>query len=275
MEKVDVQAIFDRLDRAEAEARKLKMWLAGTLATAVLGLGSLGVALALVEAGISSSSAEEMKHIKARLDWTQERLIPEHLGSIGARSAAVDHAKDTVYARRFEVVDRDGKTIATLDAGGLGLGNADGTLCAGLGVSKEGGILTLNDTEGGPHRVWLTAWGEGPRLSLRDKEGTECVRLSETEYGGGLALNDAKGERRTFLGIGGLALNDSKGTNRVLLDAAEAGAHLTLYDAKGAHRADVGASASETPDGRTTTYPESTLTLWDADGKMLWQAPMR
>ena len=51
------------------------------------------------------------------------------------------------------------------------------------------------------------------------------------------------------------------------------GPKLVLSDATGQDRAVLGTGAAETPDGKTITYPESTLMLFGPDEKALWKAP--
>lgn len=57
------------------------------------------------------------------------------------------------------------------------------------------------------------------------------------------------------------------------LVVAEAGPALDLRDAEGNPRAQLGAGSAVTPDGTTTTYPESSLRLFGPDGNLIWSAP--
>lgn len=63
------------------------------------------------------------------------------------------------------------------------------------------------------------------------------------------------------------------GTIRATLNAGNDGSALDLFDAEGRSRATVGASETETPDGKTTRWPESSLLLFGPDGELRWSAP--
>lgn len=51
------------------------------------------------------------------------------------------------------------------------------------------------------------------------------------------------------------------------------GPGLGLWDAKRTTPASLGASQTKIRDGKTISYPESTLLLFDAEGEMLWRTP--
>ena len=48
---------------------------------------------------------------------------------------------------------------------------------------------------------------------------------------------------------------------------------LEVLDENGKLRAKMGATLFVSPDGRRTIYPESSLLLFGADGKVIWSAP--
>ena len=49
---------------------------------------------------------------------------------------------------------------------------------------------------------------------------------------------------------------------------------MALYNAAGQNRATLGVTRGQTHDGKTITYPESSLLLYGADGKVtVWSAP--
>jgi hypothetical protein len=70
----------------------------------------------------------------------------------------------------------------------------------------------------------------------------------------------------------GLNLLDENGKPRAGLGVSKDGPTLILIDENGKGRATVGVTQTTTPDGRTTTYPESSLLLFGSDGKIIWQA---
>jgi hypothetical protein len=47
---------------------------------------------------------------------------------------------------------------------------------------------------------------------------------------------------------------------------------IVLSDENGKYRARLGAAETQTPDGKTITYPESSLILFGQDGKVIWLA---
>jgi hypothetical protein len=68
-------------------------------------------------------------------------------------------------------------------------------------------------------------------------------------------------------------LEDERGTIRAGLVSSKDGPTLGLTDEKGTLRASLGESKINMPDGKTITYPESSLLLFGPDGKGLWHAP--
>ncbi len=114
-----------------------------------------------------------------------------------------------------------------------------------------------------------------PSLELLDEKGEVGVRLSM--FGPALVLSGANSESRAVLSVLGditmLNLVDASGNVRTELSVFNAGSSLKLSDAKGKVRATLGAAETETPDGRTTSYPESSLLLFGPDGKVIWGAP--
>lgn len=70
-----------------------------------------------------------------------------------------------------------------------------------------------------------------------------------------------------------LDLYDENGKARVGLFMGKDGPALELCDAAEMGRATLGAARGKTPDGKTITYPESSLLLYRPDGKVIWSAP--
>ena len=73
----------------------------------------------------------------------------------------------------------------------------------------------------------------------------------------------------------GFVMTDQARVTRVELGVDSNGSpSLTLFDKNGQPRAILGAMADEDPaGGPPIKLPESTLTLLDGDGKVIWRAP--
>lgn len=84
-------------------------------------------------------------------------------------------------------------------------------------------------------------------------------------------------ERRGLLifqaGQGPNVLLGGEGTLRAALYVLDDKPALKLLDSNGVGRAVVGSTETETPDGKTTRWPESSLLLFGSDGELRWSAP--
>jgi hypothetical protein len=109
--------------------------------------------------------------------------------------------------------------------------------------------------ENGKPRAALSAAKEGPSLSLYDEKAKGGVTLTTFKDGPALILADESGKLRAGL------------------HADKNGAALNLFDGNGNGRATLGKCATVTTDGKTITYPESSIRLFGADGKGIWAAP--
>jgi hypothetical protein len=65
---------------------------------------------------------------------------------------------------------------------------------------------------------------------------------------------------------------DENGTARVAVAVFKDSPVLFLSDEKGKARFVAGKTATETPDGKTIEYPESSLILFGPDGNVIWRA---
>jgi len=92
-----------------------------------------------------------------------------------------------------------------------------------------------------------------------------------------LFLYDENGKTIAFLGfgLGGsmLELYDEQPKLRAALVTGKDGMALNLVDENGRPRATVGASVVTKPDGTKIISPESTIHLYNKEGKVIWQAP--
>jgi len=151
---------------------------------------------------------------------------------------------EVVKARRFEVVDEAGKQGATLDASGLVLYAQGGKQAAVLNISG----LSLIDTAG---ERWASLGYSG--LNFLGSGWSMWVRLDTS----GLNLFSTAGNASATLGF-----------------TPEGSPRLALSDRNGKLRAVLGATSLETiRTAEVTMRPESSLVLFDKDGKVMWQAP--
>jgi len=147
---------------------------------------------------------------------------------------------EEVRARRFEVVDDAGKLRAL------------------LAVRPDG----------------------GPGLVLYDAAETNRAILFERENGEAyLGLCDAAGTTRASLSVTkdsqpGLDLYDAAGKVRARLTLAGGSPVLALADAAGNERATLGSTILEVvKTGEERRRAESSLVLFDKDGKVMWKVP--
>jgi hypothetical protein len=90
---------------------------------------------------------------------------------------------------------------------------------------------------------------------LQDTDRDDDISLfASNKYGAGL---DVRAENHT----------------RIRVAVRKDGASIGVRDEQGTERCTIGASQTGTPDGKVTTYPESTLMLFSPNSKVLWQAP--
>ena len=143
------------------------------------------------------------------------------------------------------------------------------------GVIRAKGFVV--EDENGKTRAMLDMNKDVPRLRLFDEKGKPLVSLDASKDGAGLFLADENGKLRAGLIANKdgpmLKLADQNGTLRVLLDASKGRPGLSLADKNGKTRAELGVSGTESRDGTIVQHPEFTLTLFDPEGKVIWQSP--
>lgn len=136
--------------------------------------------------------------------------------------------------------------------------------------------FVLVDAEG-RERGAMKMGPTGPQLSLAGEDGKVRTVLGGRNDGGWLTLCDRNAKSRIGLAAhedgAGLSLIDDKGEYRASICENKAGPGLLLFDDEGRTRAALGATQTGTPDGKTTSFPESSLLLFGADGKVRWSAP--
>ena len=164
-------------------------------------------------------------------------LLAWAFGAEVALAQPAGAAPKRVSANMFVVVDENGKRRAKLSVskGGpsLILFDENGKGRAALTVVKDRPGLILRDPNG-KIRATLVVLKTGPRLGLLDENGEFCARLAVLEDGPALDLLDENGQSRATLGCVGLT---------------------TIKD------------------GTLTKRPESSLVLFDKEGKVTWETP--
>jgi hypothetical protein len=118
-------------------------------------------------------------------------------------------------------------------------------------------------------------------LTVKGKDGFTRIRLSTFDGWPFLGLYDKDSRLRAMLastgtdGMSGLSLFDPDRKRRArLATAADGSPLLSLHDKTGRSRAALGvATTVEKKTGAETKTAENTLTMYDAKGKVIWQAP--
>ena len=165
-----------------------------------------------------------------------------------------DAVPEKVTARRFELVDENGKVQAVLgvanDSPFLNLSDKNGKLRVGLGVTM-GMVpsLSLFDDNGNP-RAGLMVIKDSSILNLSDANGHVRANLGTTKNGGNVLLMDENGKVRASLAGGtnpAVQLSDENGRVRAGLIVRNGGFRpgflgpgLQLFDANGKARAGLG-----------------------------------
>ena len=120
-------------------------------------------------------------------------------------------------------------------------------------TGKDGPVLRLRD-ENENVRAALTLFKNDPMLMMLDENKKAHVKIYSDKDGAGLSVLDENGNPRSVLGVyqnhPGLMLSDENGNVRFWAGHAEI----------------------SSPDGKTTSYPESSLILFGPDGKVIWSA---
>jgi hypothetical protein len=170
----------------------------------------------------------------------------------------------------------------------LDMADDKGTVRAGMRLDADGSPhLALRDKEN-KNRAGLFLFSDGcPWLSLQDKGGDIRARLSvESDGHPVLQLHSSVGKSLAMAtldvkadGSPGLRLTTNylgaEGDEQIALAVKPNGVPaLSLRDKEGKMRAVLGRTGLENmKTGEETTTAESSLTLFDKEGKVLWKAP--
>ena len=101
------------------------------------------------------------------------------VGLVGIAATAPKPVSDEVRAKKFVVVDEQGKEAAHLSSGPFG------------------GILNIHN-RGGNTVVVAGAAEKGGKLLMADDQGNQFVKVTVEETGGQLLVQDQKGQKHTI-----------------------------------------------------------------------------
>ena len=205
------------------------------------------------------SVEERLEHLERQNKWMRR------IGAVGVAMVAsvslMGQGKPKelpdLVVRSLTVTDNTGKARARLRADFPSLEFLDSNGRPRLSLGTAGNVPTLELLDKN-ERVRLKLSGSGgPRLTLYDGNKTIQVMLSALdEQAPSLDICDTRGEGRVSLGV----------SNELPF--------VHLLDKNGRSRATIGAAEiSDERTGAKTTTAENTLTLFDAKGKVIWQAP--
>ena len=187
----------------------------------------------------------------------------------------------TIVAEQIRLVSSDQKRLAVLGSvqgeSGLVLFDGEGNIAAKLTILQDEGIPMLTMGKPGDLQAVLTAHPLGTGLTLKDKVGKARLTMITTSTIPMLSLSDDNGVQRVLLMASPgpvLGFRDGNNTVRTLMGVGEAGPYVDLYDIRGNKRASLGATSLVDDTGATVSrLSESSLSLYDRKGTVLWHAP--
>ncbi|MFQ5850925.1 MAG: hypothetical protein ACE5JU_10095, partial [Candidatus Binatia bacterium] len=171
-----------------------------------------------------------------------------------------------------------------------------------LGVIKGLPRLDIHDVKGKRRAVLGETPDGSPRLELYSAKGQRRARLGIQADTANLGLYDQTGRPRLGLnvlahgepilifidknekiqasldllpdGTAGLTINDKDGRASLWLGARLEGLGLTIFDKDGTSRAVLGSTSLEAiGTGAITERPESSLVLFNREGRVIWSTP--
>jgi hypothetical protein len=217
-----------------------------------------------------------------------------------AGEQATGSAKE-VRANRFILEDQKGTKRASLEATGataaLGIYDEKGNPRVSLYESQDGTCLAFSDGKGevklmfsededgsklnlfdelGNLNVSLDAGADSAILSLVNESKKHFNELRVDKYGSGIIFGNNIARSQAYLGMDAnsptLRLSDEHSSPRAEMTLHKYGPALQFYDEKLNLRFVAGRALTETPDGISFSYPESSLILFGPDGKVIWNA---
>jgi hypothetical protein len=146
------------------------------------------------------------------------------------------------------------------------LGHGD-KACASIGITTDGAVLELLNGKGEMCALLRRSSDGGAYLAVASEKDKATAVLGAREGDSGLNLADEKGNLRVTPGAGMgtpcLQIVDENGTLRAAMGKTDP------------ERAPIGARDAGTPQprGAAERKEESSLVLFDPNGKVLWEAP--
>jgi hypothetical protein len=192
--------------------------------------------------------------------------LGERIDAAAAKQTdAFAQMRESVKAKEFLLVDEAGTMRARLHF---------------KATTPAGTVLLLSDPDSNS-TAELGIVNHTPQFSLRDKKGNERVFLGFTpdkEEQAFLKLSGKNGDSEVQLNAqtdrpSGLFLYGKNSTIRSQLSLANNRPTFYFFDQKGNARLSFGVSDIFSPDGTETKTSESTMYLFDQNGKPLWHAP--
>jgi hypothetical protein len=182
------------------------------------------------------------------------------LGVALLMAATTSRVPDEIRARRFALIDKNGKQRAV-----LGTSEASQEMFSMPGESLHGGGLTIFDSNGRLRAaMYVTAEGDAKFIAY-DKTEQALARFGVLDSGAAtLGLGGLDGKDRASIEVSGnapaLVFRDDSRRQRVVLGG------FTLWPVPG-ERIDV------SKPGRAEIRPTSSIVLIGDDGEILWKAP--
>lgn len=231
----------------------------------------------------------ETKLIRANRSYFRLLFVLALCGGIAVfagilRSARyASRVREEFRTQRLVLEDKDGKLRGVLCmTSGAGLMLCDQRGTPRIQLDAGDARLTLFDEKGGI-RAFLQQTEETVGLELFGKDfspltnNSPCLEMQVEDSGAALRLFGENFKPRAALSSSKegavIALMDDGGTARTWLTSLGGGPQLNIGDINGTVRATLGAGKIIMPDGKSIVYPESSLLLFGADGKVLWQTP--
>jgi hypothetical protein len=191
------------------------------------------------------AAVEEQLHETRRLARRFQTLSAAlGLGLIGVATiagAVEPQVPEVVQARRFEVIDEQGRVVVAAGAGVLGgqidVWSQDQLNVARIWVNEYGGDLALWNNAG-RNVVGAYATTGGGELALWDNEGALAVRGQVADHGGRIELLDP-GRKQVVVTAGaqehggGVSIVGQEGAELWSARATAQGGHTALADAAG------------------------------------------
>lgn len=204
---------------------------------------------------------------------------------IGQVDAQVTTKPGVLKARRIELINSKGVVDATLvpasdyttGNSGIGVMDVNDRMKAVIGTKIGGGDMSFFDADGNA-RAFISVAHGGGSLTFADTKNIPTTILSSANNAGSLTFYDSKGRPRIIVSsdhLGqGILLNDAKGTPRIDLSNMKSYVNIAVNDSNGNSRALLGNSQTVNKfTGAKTTTSESTITLFDTKGNVLYQRP--